>query len=118
MVPNTTGPMNLKPDDRRILFLQQISEPIRHNILSLLFKEKELSVGDIITKLQKPQTLVSYHLRCLKEIGLLNMKKDDVDGRKVLYTLHAINDLEHIFSSIDTYISNHGNCGTTPCLEK
>lgn len=116
-LPASVGPMNNRPEDRRILFLQQISEPIRHNILSLLAKEKELSVTDILAKLQKPQTLVSYHLRCLKDIGLLTMKKDSIDQRKLLYSLHNAKDLEILFSSVDNYISKHGNCGSNPCSE-
>jgi DNA-binding transcriptional ArsR family regulator len=106
---------NLNAVDKRINYFQQISEPIRHSILELLSKDKELSVTDIINKLKKPQTLISYHLRCLKELGLLNIKKDEEDGRKTLYSLHAPKEVQAMFSFADNYITKHNNCGNNPC---
>jgi DNA-binding transcriptional ArsR family regulator len=101
--------------ETRIQFFQQIADPVRHSILDLLSKENEISVTDILSKLKKPQTLISYHLRCLKELGLVVGKKADDDGRKTLYSLHASKDVQNIFSLAENYIKNHGNCGSNPC---
>ena len=102
-------------NETRIQFFQQISDPVRHSILDLLLKENEISVTDILLKLKKPQTLISYHLRCLKELGLVIGKKADDDGRKTLYSLHAPKAVQSMFSMAEEYIRVHGNCGNNPC---
>ena len=101
--------------ETRIQFFQQIADPVRHSILDLLSKENEISVTDILIKLKKPQTLISYHLRCLKELGLVIGKKADDDGRKTLYSLHAPKSVQKLFALAEDYISKHGNCGNSPC---
>lgn len=101
--------------ETRIQFFQQIADPVRHSILDLLSKESEISVTDILLKLKKPQTLISYHLRCLKELGLVIGKKADDDGRKTLYSLHAPKAVQAMFNLAEDYIKQHGNCGNNPC---
>lgn len=114
---NTTSTSVLEKDniETRIQFFQQIADPVRHSILDLLSKENEISVTDILIKLKKPQTLISYHLRCLKELGLVIGKKADDDGRKTLYSLHAPKEVQALFALAEDYIRVHGKCGTTPC---
>ena len=99
----------------RIVFFQQISDSVRHSILNLLLKEGQISVSEILSKLNKPQTLISYHLRCLKEMGLVNAIKDKDDGRKTLYSLHSPKTIEKLFSMADNYVKTHANCGNTTC---
>ena len=101
--------------ETRIQFFQQIADPVRHSILDLLLKENEISVTDILLKLKKPQTLISYHLRCLKELGLVIGKKADDDGRKTLYSLHAPKAVQAMINLAEDYIKQHGNCGNNPC---
>lgn len=102
-------------DSARIEFFQQISDTVRHSILNLLLREGKISVSEILVKLNKPQTLISYHLRCLKEIGLVNAIKDKDDGRKTLYSLHSPKTIQQLFSTADTYVEQHKNCGTSTC---
>ena len=99
----------------RIEFFQQISDSVRHSILNLLLKEGQISVSEILAKLNKPQTLISYHLRCLKEMGLVNAIKDKDDGRKTLYSLHSPKTVQNLFSMADNYVEKHLNCGNTVC---
>lgn len=96
-------------------FFQQIADPIRFDILTLLTKKKELSVTDIIDNLKKPQTLISYHLRSLRELGLVQVAKDSGDSRKNLYSIHAPSSIKQIFELANDYIKVHGNCATNPC---
>ena len=111
----TTSMIDKENIDTRIQFFQQIADPVRHSILDLLSKENEISVTDILIKLKKPQTLISYHLRCLKELGLVVGKKADDDGRKTLYSLHAPKAVQNLFALAEDYIKQHGNCGNKPC---
>ncbi|MHA2362497.1 MAG: ArsR/SmtB family transcription factor [Candidatus Hodarchaeales archaeon] len=96
--------------DKRAQFFSQIADPVRHSVLNLLLKEKEISVTEILTRLNKPQTLISYHLRCLKEIGLVGSKKSEDDGRKTLYSLHDSANLISLFSLADEYTRKHAKC--------
>lgn len=52
--------------------LQAISEPTRLRIVELL-REGELSVGDIVERLNLNQPQVSKHLRVLQDTGIVEM---------------------------------------------
>lgn len=56
-------------------FLRVISEENRLKILCLL-KNGESCVCEIFENLKLSQNLVSSHLKILKEIGLINLRKD------------------------------------------
>jgi DNA-binding transcriptional ArsR family regulator len=58
-----------------------IAEPRRREILSYLARE-ERPVGAIVLHLQLGQPSVSKHLRVLKEVGLVDARRD---GRRMLY---------------------------------
>ncbi|MBO0862047.1 MAG: winged helix-turn-helix transcriptional regulator [Chloracidobacterium sp.] len=60
-----------------------ISEPNRRAILSLLVLS-EKSVGEIERQLRMPQTMVSKHLRVLREAGFV---ESTVDAQRRLYRL-------------------------------
>lgn len=64
-------------------FLIVVSEPNRLNILRIL-RNRELSVAEIWQFLDLPQSLVSHHLKVMKEFGLLISRKD---GKQVIYKL-------------------------------
>lgn len=106
---------NLTGGDFRIEFFQQVSDSVRHSILSLLLKEGQISVSDILSRLDKPQTLISYHLRCLKDMGLVNSTKDKDDGRKTLYSLHSPKTIQNLFKIADSYVVTHSKCGNESC---
>ncbi len=62
-----------------------IAEPRRREILALLVVE-EKPVGDIVIALKLDQPSVSKHLRVLREVGLVRMRRN---GRHKLYKTNA-----------------------------
>ncbi len=62
-----------------------IAEPQRRAILDLLARE-ERSVNDVVSVLGLAQPSISKHLRVLREVGLVNARRD---GRQVWYRTNA-----------------------------
>jgi DNA-binding transcriptional ArsR family regulator len=62
-----------------------IAEPRRRDILDYL-APRERPVGDIVMALRLAQPSVSKHLRVLREVGLVDVRRD---GRRVLYRTNA-----------------------------
>jgi DNA-binding transcriptional ArsR family regulator len=61
-----------------------VAEPRRRAILSVLVEEHQ--VGDIVATLGWPQPSVSKHLRVLRSVGLVSVRRD---GRRMLYQTNA-----------------------------
>jgi DNA-binding transcriptional ArsR family regulator len=64
-------------------FLRCIGEPTRLQILKLLAKG-EKCVGELVNVLDKEQSLISHHLRALKEC---NIVKERQEAQKIYYKL-------------------------------
>ena len=62
-----------------------VAEPRRREILNYLALE-ERSVGDIVASLGLEQPSVSKHLRVLRDVGLVYVRRD---GRRMLYRTNA-----------------------------
>ena len=62
-----------------------VAEPRRREILQYLAVE-ERPVGDIVIALRLEQPSVSKHLRVLRDVGLVRMRRD---GRRKLYRTNA-----------------------------
>src|SRR5438552_18338526 len=62
-----------------------VAEPRRRDILSYLALQ-ERPVGDIVATLGLEQPSVSKHLRVLRDVGLVKMRRD---GRRKLYRTNA-----------------------------
>jgi len=62
-----------------------VAEPRRREILGLLVV-KELPVGDIVTLINLDQPSVSKHLRVLRDVGLVHVRRN---GRYKLYRTNA-----------------------------
>jgi DNA-binding transcriptional ArsR family regulator len=62
-----------------------VAEPRRRDILSFLALQ-ERPVGDIFDALGLEQPSVSKHLRVLKDVGLVSVRRD---GRNMLYRTEA-----------------------------
>ena len=62
-----------------------VAEPRRRDILNFLALQ-ERPVGDIVDSLGLEQPSVSKHLRVLREVGLVNVRRD---GRRMLYRTNA-----------------------------
>jgi DNA-binding transcriptional ArsR family regulator len=73
--------MTIAEDQAR--FLRCIGEPTRLGILKLL-ADGERCVGELASVLSKEQSLISHHLRALREC---NIVKERQEAQKVYYTL-------------------------------
>jgi DNA-binding transcriptional ArsR family regulator len=73
--------MTIAQDQAR--FLRCIGEPTRLQILKLL-ADGEKYVGELVSVLNKEQSLISHHLRALKEC---NIVKERQEAQKVYYEL-------------------------------
>jgi DNA-binding transcriptional ArsR family regulator len=62
-----------------------VAEPQRRAILEILAGE-ERSVNDVVHALGVPQPSISKHLRVLREVGLVQSRRD---GRQVWYRTNA-----------------------------
>ena len=93
-----------------ISFFSMISDPIRNEILNYLLIEKRCTVSEIIDHLSKPQTLISYHLKCLKECELIDKTKSTRDGRQTIYSLHDSEFVKNIFSLARNFLLKHETC--------
>jgi DNA-binding transcriptional ArsR family regulator len=62
-----------------------IAEPRRRDILDFL-ASREHPVGDIVAALGLAQPSVSKHLRVLKDVGLVDVRRD---GRQMFYRTNA-----------------------------
>jgi len=73
-------------DEDQARFLKCIGEPTRLQILKLL-AEGERCVGELTSVLNKEQSLISHHLRALKEC---NIVKERQEAQKVYYKLRDV----------------------------
>lgn len=62
-----------------------VAEPRRRDILNYLALQ-ERPVGDIVASLGLEQPSVSKHLRVLKDVGLVRVRRE---GRQMLYRINA-----------------------------
>ena len=61
-----------------------LSEPLRISVIELL-RQQELCVCDLCDALEVSQSKLSFHLKTLKEAGLVNSRQE---GRWVYYSLN------------------------------
>lgn len=81
-----------------------VAEPRRREILSYL-ASKEHPVGNIVATLQLDQPSVSKHLRVLRDVGLVRVRRE---GRQMLYRTNAeaIKPLHDWASTFERYWRN------------
>src|SRR3954451_23993657 len=65
-------------------FLQLVADPLRWRLLDELGRS-DRRVGELCELLDKPQSLVSYHLRELRAAGLVSAPQSAADGRGTDY---------------------------------
>jgi DNA-binding transcriptional ArsR family regulator len=84
-----------------------VAEPRRREILSYLAL-KERAVGEIVASLRLEQPSVSKHLKVLKDVGLVRVRRE---GRKMLYKTNAeaIRPLHEWTGTFERYWSNQLN---------
>src|ERR671914_2781974 len=67
-------------------FLQLAGHPLRWRLLSELARS-DRRVGELCELAGRRQNLVSYHLRRLRDGGLVSMRRSAADGRDTYYVL-------------------------------
>ena len=76
----TTLPFRLPaapvPADLVAKYFRGLGDPIRLRILELLRNEGELSVGELVRRLELPQPQVSNHLACLRWCGFTDARRE------------------------------------------
>lgn len=89
-----------------------LSDPLRIQILELL-REQELCVCELCDRLLVSQSKLSFHLKTLKEAGLVRSRQE---GRWIYYSLNLAQ-----FIALEQYLSEYRRCGqilpARPCSE-
>jgi ArsR family transcriptional regulator, arsenate/arsenite/antimonite-responsive transcriptional repressor / arsenate reductase (thioredoxin) len=67
-------------------FLRLAGHPLRWRLLSELARS-DRRVGELCELADRPQSLVSYHLRQLRDADLVSMRRSAADGRDTYYVL-------------------------------
>ena len=67
-------------------FLRLAGHPLRWRLLTQL-ADSDLRVRELVTLVDEPQNLVSYHLRLLRDGGLVTATQSSFDGRDSYYHL-------------------------------
>src|SRR5262245_10316690 len=67
-------------------FLRLAGHPLRWRLLSELARS-DRRVGELCVLAGRPQSLVSYHLRLLRDGGLVSARRSAADGRDSYYVL-------------------------------
>jgi protein-tyrosine-phosphatase len=67
-------------------FLKVIADEVRWQLLSAL-STSDYRVQELVGMLAQPQNLVSYHLKRLKELHIVNERRSNADARDVYYSL-------------------------------
>jgi protein-tyrosine-phosphatase/DNA-binding transcriptional ArsR family regulator len=67
-------------------FVRLAAHPLRWKLLTSL-ADSDYRVRELVAQVDEPQNLVSYHLRLLREEGLITAKRSSFDGRDTYYHL-------------------------------
>ena len=97
----------IKRRDQGVSLFHALSDETRLEILERL-KEGEQCVCDLTEALKTGQSRLSFHLKVLKDAGLI---KDRPEGRWVHYSLNteALKELEDIVRSLQDLSSRRGS---------
>jgi protein-tyrosine-phosphatase/DNA-binding transcriptional ArsR family regulator len=70
-------------------FLGLVAHPVRWRLLDALV-ESDRPVRELTTIVDEPQSLVSYHLRKLRDAGLVTARRSSADGRDSYYSVDLV----------------------------
>ncbi len=65
-------------------FLKALSDPTRIKILFLLEEYEELSVGEIVAKINMTDSAISHQLKTLRQVNLVKNRRE---GKTIYYSL-------------------------------
>jgi len=84
----------------RVRFFKTLGDRTRVEIMELLSDCQEMSVSEISQKLAKEHNVISHHLGCLKNAGIVKAKRH---GRSVIYSMMN-SDTVKLFRFADKHI--------------
>lgn len=70
-------------------FLHLTAHPLRWRLLRELVRS-DRAVKELVRLVDEPQNLVSYHLRLLREAGLVTARRSSADGRDTYYAIDLV----------------------------
>jgi ArsR family transcriptional regulator, arsenate/arsenite/antimonite-responsive transcriptional repressor / arsenate reductase (thioredoxin) len=71
------------------MFVRLASHPVRWRLLRELV-HSDRTVRELTTLVDEPQSLVSYHLRLLRDGGLVSARRSSADGRDSYYAIDLV----------------------------
>jgi protein-tyrosine-phosphatase len=80
----------MNPESTRVeppAFLRLLSNDLRWKLLITLVRS-DYRVQELVNRLQEPQNLVSYHLKQLRTLNLVEERRSTADGRDIYYSLN------------------------------
>ena len=87
----TTRTFSLQPPE----FIKLLANDVRWGLLKAL-TTSDHQVNELVTLLQQPMNLVSYHLKKMRDEALVTTRRSEADGRDVYYSLD-LNRLRQLF---------------------
>src|SRR6188474_3200641 len=70
-------------------FVRLVAHRVRWRLLEALV-QSDRAVSELTTLVDEPQSLVSYHLRLLRDGGLVSARRSTADGRDSYYALNLV----------------------------
>jgi ArsR family transcriptional regulator len=99
MVANNVMEVSAVPAVKTVLAgFHALSDPLRLQVINLL-REKELCVCELCEQLAVNQSKLSFHLKILKEAGLLQSRQE---GRWIYYSLNCSK-----FGVLEAYLADY-----------
>jgi ArsR family transcriptional regulator, arsenate/arsenite/antimonite-responsive transcriptional repressor / arsenate reductase (thioredoxin) len=68
------------------VFIALLAHELRWSIVRLL-SQSDRRVNEFVTALDQPMNLISYHLKQLRDGGLVGTRRSEADGRDIYYSL-------------------------------
>jgi ArsR family transcriptional regulator, arsenate/arsenite/antimonite-responsive transcriptional repressor len=90
------------PSTNFVLGFHALSDPIRLQVLELL-RSQELCVCELCEQLETTQSKLSFHLKTLKEAGLVRARQE---GRWIYYSLNLAQ-----FIALEEYLATYRRFG-------
>jgi protein-tyrosine-phosphatase/DNA-binding transcriptional ArsR family regulator len=89
--------MNQPPE-----LLKTLAHGLRWQLLKTL-AQGDLRVQEMVAQVQEPINLVSYHLKKLRDDGIVTMRRSEADGRDVYYSLDVAS-LRALYYEVATHL--------------
>src|SRR5436305_432621 len=102
------------PSQAAPAFVRLAGHPLRWRLLTAL-ADTDLRVRELVARVEQPQNLVSYHLRLLRDGGLVTSTRSSFDGRDSYYHLDLARCAEAL---ADTGAALHPALAPSPALRR